>query len=70
MLEATLGLATIVRATRIEALEPDSPLVVPFTMTAGGAIPVAVLGRARQGTTSASGAIRVGAQGLLHERQR
>jgi cytochrome P450 len=46
MLEATLGLATIVRSTRIEALEPDFPLAVPFTMTAGGPIPAAVTARA------------------------
>jgi cytochrome P450 len=45
MLEATLGLATIIRATRIEALETDFPLAVPFTMTAGGPIPAAVTAR-------------------------
>ena len=38
MLEATLGLATIVRAVRIEALDDDFPLAIPFTMTAGGPI--------------------------------
>jgi cytochrome P450 len=42
MLEATLGLATIVRAVRIESLEPRFPLAVPFTMTAGGPIPARV----------------------------
>lgn len=38
MLEATLGLATIVRATRIESIDDDFPLALPFTMTAGGPI--------------------------------
>jgi cytochrome P450 len=42
MLEATLGLATIVRAVRVESLEPRFPLAVPFTMTAGGPIPARV----------------------------
>jgi cytochrome P450 len=45
MLEATLGLATIVRAARIEALDDDFPLAIPFTMTAGGPIPVRVSAR-------------------------
>ncbi len=38
MLEATLGLATIIRAARIEALDDDFPLALPFTMTADGPI--------------------------------
>ncbi len=42
MLEATLGLATVVRGLEIEALEPDFPLALPFTMTAGGPIPARV----------------------------
>jgi cytochrome P450 len=46
MLEATIGLATIIRAARVEALEPDFPLAIPFTMTAGGPIPAAVAARA------------------------
>jgi cytochrome P450 len=46
MLEATLGLATIVRAARIEAIDDDFPLSIPFTMTAGGPIRARV--RARQ----------------------
>jgi cytochrome P450 len=46
MLEATLGLATIVRAVRVESLEPRFPLAVPFTMTAGGPIPAMVTVRA------------------------
>jgi cytochrome P450 len=45
MLEATLGLATIVRAVRVESLEPRFPLTVPFTMTAGGPIPALVTAR-------------------------
>lgn len=45
MLEATLGLATIVRAVRVESLEPRFPLAVPFTMTAGGPIPALVTAR-------------------------
>lgn len=45
MLEATLGLATIVRAVRVESLEPRFPLAVPFTMTAGGPIPALVSAR-------------------------
>lgn len=39
MLEATLGLATIIRAARIESLEAEFPIAFPFTMTAGGPIP-------------------------------
>ncbi|MFL6156973.1 MAG: cytochrome P450 [Marmoricola sp.] len=38
MLEATLGLATIIRAVTVESLENDFPLALPFTMTAGGPI--------------------------------
>jgi cytochrome P450 len=45
MLEATLGLATIVRAVRVESLEPRFPLAVPFTMTAGGPIPALMTAR-------------------------
>jgi hypothetical protein len=42
MLEATLGLASLVRRRRITSLDPDFPLALPFTMTAGGPIPVRV----------------------------
>lgn len=42
MLEATLGLATVVRGLQIEALEPEFPVALPFTMTAGGVIPARV----------------------------
>ncbi len=38
MLEATLGLATIIRRARITSLEPDFPIALPFTLTAGGPI--------------------------------
>lgn len=42
MLEATLALGTIVRRARIESLEDDFPLAVPFTMVADGPIPARV----------------------------
>ncbi|GAB7005050.1 cytochrome P450 [Nocardioides sp. AN3] len=42
MLEATLGLASVVRRHRVTSLDPDFPLALPFTMTAGGPIPVRV----------------------------
>lgn len=38
MLEATLGLASLVRRRRITSLDADFPLALPFTMTAGGPI--------------------------------
>lgn len=34
MLEATLGLATIVRRTEIASIDPDFPMIVPFTTVA------------------------------------
>ena len=34
MLEATLALATIIRAVRIESLNGDFPLATPFTVVA------------------------------------
>ena len=42
MLEATIGLASIIRLARVESLEPDFPLAVPFTMTAGAPIPARI----------------------------
>ncbi|KRC65637.1 cytochrome P450 [Aeromicrobium sp. Root236] len=45
MLEATLGVATIMRAARIEALDDDFPVSLPFTMTAGGPIRAQVTAR-------------------------
>jgi cytochrome P450 len=50
MLEATLGLATIVRAVRLRSLEPDFPVALPFTMTAGAPIPAEVSSRTRHET--------------------
>ena len=38
MLEATLGLATIIRHAEIQPLDDEFPLAVPFTMVAGGPI--------------------------------
>ncbi|WP_371871686.1 cytochrome P450 [Mycobacterium bourgelatii] len=38
MLEATLGLATIIRNAEIQPLDDDFPLAVPFTMVAGAPI--------------------------------
>jgi cytochrome P450 len=45
MLEATLGLATIVRNTEIQSLDGDFPLALPFTMVA--AAPIRARVRAR-----------------------
>jgi cytochrome P450 len=45
MLEATLGLATLVRAVEIRSIEDEFPLALPFTMTAAGAIPATVRDR-------------------------
>ena len=42
MLEATLGLASVVRRRRVTSLDPAFPLALPFTMTAGGPIPAQV----------------------------
>jgi cytochrome P450 len=42
MLEATLGLASVVRRRRVISLDPGFPLALPFTMTAGGPIPARV----------------------------
>ncbi|HZS20690.1 MAG TPA: cytochrome P450 [Pseudonocardiaceae bacterium] len=46
MLEATLGLATLVRAVEICSIDDEFPLALPFTMTAGGPIPATVHHRA------------------------
>jgi cytochrome P450 len=45
MLEATLALATIVRAARIESLHDDFPLATPFTVVAAEPIGARVHGR-------------------------
>jgi hypothetical protein len=46
MLEATLALATIVRAARIESLNDDFPLATPFTVVAAAPIDARVHARA------------------------
>ena len=45
MLEATLALATIIRAARIESLKGDFPLATPFTVVAAEPIDARVHGR-------------------------
>lgn len=45
MLEATLGIASIIRAANVESRDAFFPLALPFTMTAGGPIPVRVTAR-------------------------
>jgi cytochrome P450 len=52
MLEATLALATIVRAARIESLNDDFPLATPFTVVAAEPIDARV--HARTSTRAAS----------------
>jgi hypothetical protein len=42
MLEATLGLATIIRHAEIQPLDDDFPLAVPLTMVAAAPIPARV----------------------------
>ena len=42
MLEATLGLATIIRHAELQPLDDDFPLAVPLTMVAGAPIPARV----------------------------
>jgi cytochrome P450 len=42
MLEATLGLASLIRNRRISSLEHDFPTALPFTMTPDGPIPARV----------------------------
>ena len=49
MLEATLGLATIIQRVDITSTDSIFPLTLPFTMTAGG--PVLATIRARVPTT-------------------
>ena len=46
MLEATLGLATVIRAVTITSIEDEFPLALPFTMTADGPILANVRARA------------------------
>jgi cytochrome P450 len=49
MLEATLALATFVRAVEIESLHDDFPVALPFTMTAAGPVPARLRPRADPG---------------------
>jgi cytochrome P450 len=44
MLEATLALATIIARTEIQSLDPDFPMIVPFTTVAGAPIRARVSG--------------------------
>jgi cytochrome P450 len=45
MLEAILGLATLVRSIEITSLDDNFPVALPFTMTAGAPIPARVNAR-------------------------
>jgi cytochrome P450 len=45
MLETTLGLATIIGRTRVESLDADFPIGLPFTLTAGGPVPARITAR-------------------------
>lgn len=47
MLEATMALATIIRAVEIESHEATFPVALPFTMTADGKIPARATARVR-----------------------
>jgi len=42
MLEAALGLATVVGSARIDALDAEFPIALPFTLTAGGPVPARI----------------------------
>ena len=57
MLEATLALATIVRAVDIESLDVEFPLETPFTVVAARPIPARVLD-VRVSTAAVRGAVR------------
>jgi cytochrome P450 len=57
MLEATLALATIIRAAEIESLEVEFPLETPFTVVAARPIPARVLGVGAS-KTALRGAVR------------
>lgn len=45
MLEMTLGLAAVVGAGRIDALDEEFPIALPFTLTAGGPVPARITAR-------------------------
>jgi cytochrome P450 len=50
MLEAVLGLASLVRAAEVTSLHDDFPVALPFTMTAGAPIPARVRARVASGS--------------------
>jgi hypothetical protein len=54
MLEATLALATIVRAVRIESLKDDFPLATPMTVVAAEPIDVRVHARSHDSAVAKS----------------
>lgn len=60
MLEATLALATVVRAARIESLDDDFPLATPFTVVAAEPIGARVHARASVHVPSGSHAVALG----------
>jgi len=45
MLEATLGLATVIGRARFESLGDEFPIALPFTLTAGGPVPARISAR-------------------------
>jgi cytochrome P450 len=51
-LEATLGLASIVRLAQIRSLDDDFPVALPLTMVAGAPIPARVYPRSRSASAS------------------
>jgi cytochrome P450 len=42
MLEAPLGLATVIRRAELQSVDAEFPMAVPFTLVAGGPVPVRV----------------------------
>lgn len=47
MLEATLGLATVVRAVELTSVDPDFPVALPFFLAAAGPVRATVTARVR-----------------------
>jgi cytochrome P450 len=58
MLEATLALATIIRAVEIESLDVQFPVETPFTVVAAKPVPARVLD-VGVSTTAVRGAVRL-----------
>lgn len=56
MLEAVIGLATLVREVRIQSLLPTFEVALPFTMTAAGEVPARVVRRPGRDRGVGSGA--------------